>query len=89
VRAIKDGYYDNKYRRTGDVFTIPPGEALAKWMEEIDPDTPEHTTSHGAALQEQREEIMSQRQRERSGEGIQTAPDNPDDGLDPIGAREG
>jgi hypothetical protein len=89
VRATRDGYYGDKYRRTGDVFTLERGFPLARWMEEVDPDTPEHITSHGQALQEQREEVMTQRAIERAGGGgVHTSIDNPDDGLDPIGARE-
>lgn len=90
VRATRDGYYGEKYRRVGDVFTLAPGDRLGKWMEAVDPATPERTTSHGEALQEQREEIMTQRAIERGrAPGVQPAIDNPDDGLDPIGAREG
>jgi hypothetical protein len=89
VRATRDGYYGEKYRRTGDVFTLERGDPLGRWMEEVDPDTPEHTTSHGQALQEQRVDVMTQRAIERgSAGGVHTAIDNPDDGLDPIGARE-
>lgn len=90
VRAIRDGYYGEKYRRAGDVFTLERGDRLGKWMEEVDPDTPERLTSHGEALQAQREDVMTQRAIERGrAPGVQAPIDNPDDGRDPIGAREG
>ena len=90
VRAIRDGYYGEKYRRAGDVFTLERGDRLGKWMEQVHADTPEHTTSHGEALQGVRQEVMAQRALERGASGGVHAPvDNPDDGLDPIGAREG
>ena len=91
VQAIHDGYYGDKYRRTGDVFTLERGDRLGKWMQEVHADTPEHTTSHGEALQGVRQDVMTQRAIERgTAAGVQPAGiDTPDDGLDPIGAREG
>jgi hypothetical protein len=46
VRAIQVGYYDNKLQRIGDVFTISSESLFSKkWMERVDADTPERTTT--------------------------------------------
>jgi hypothetical protein len=91
VRALRDGYYEDKYRRAGDVFTLAPGEALARWMEAVDPDTPEHLTTSTEALRQANADIRTQRVTDHTGvTGGLTAPiDNPEGGPDPLGAREG
>lgn len=60
VRATADGYHEHRYLRTGDVFLIPalplkPGTQdpilfSHRWMELVDPGTPEKITSSGEAL---------------------------------------
>lgn len=105
VRATAPGYYDEKYYRIGDVFTIDgtprapleadaPKEAKArakqregkpaafsdKWMELVDPRTPEQITSHNAALRQQHDETQQAR-------GASGGPpiDNPTGDANPLG----
>jgi hypothetical protein len=62
VRATADGYYEHCYLRRGDVFTVAgPRHFSTRWMEEVDPETPEKITSSGEALQREREETLASR----------------------------
>ena len=59
VRATQLGYYDDKRRREGDVFTIQNEQAFsAKWMERVDPRTPERITTGAQALRKFHDETM-------------------------------
>jgi hypothetical protein len=53
VCATRLGYYADVRRRPGDVFTIPESRALARWMERVDGQTPEHQTGPQDALNQQ------------------------------------
>ncbi len=51
VRAIETGYYGEARRRVGDVFVIDKAaDFSSRWMEKVDPETPEKTTSAQKAL---------------------------------------
>ena len=51
VRATRRGTYGLQLRREGDVFTLrSPADFRAAWMQQVDPATPEHTTSAQQAL---------------------------------------
>lgn len=77
VRATQDGYYGNKFRRAGDVFSIEAATAQdvanrvgatvkgdpnrlgyfsEKWMERVDDDAPERTSSSNEVLEKKRQE---------------------------------
>lgn len=62
VRATQLGYYGDKRRRVGDVFTIS-SEAVfsAKWMEWVDRRTPGRVTSSPEALKAHHDEIQAAR----------------------------
>lgn len=45
VTADRVGYYDNKRRREGDVFTIANKAELGSWMRVVDAATPEKLTT--------------------------------------------
>jgi hypothetical protein len=52
VEATKLGYYGNRRRRVGDVFTIRRDEFAETWMVEVDASTPERSRSlHDIAKQ--------------------------------------
>lgn len=54
VMATAPGYYDNKRRRTGDVFTIRGAAAFSsKWMQAVSDRTPEKITTGAQVLREQ------------------------------------
>lgn len=61
VRATQMGYYDLLRRRVGDVFTVPLRLFSPKWMERVDPDTPELTTSGREEMRRQHDEILQSR----------------------------
>lgn len=71
VRAIRDGYYDNKLRRVGDVFFIETSPRSNdpsrmqnfsdKWMERVDPLTPEKITTNNEVLRQQHDETLAAR----------------------------
>lgn len=74
VRATANGYYQDKMRRPGDVFTIPadprPGAARGtkpamfsdKWMERVSPETTgPSSTSHNDVLRKQHDETIAAR----------------------------
>jgi hypothetical protein len=60
VRAIQMGYYGDMRRRVGDVFTITDEALFSKrWMERVDPATPETMTTSGEALKRVHADIRS------------------------------
>lgn len=62
VRATGDGYYDHRYLRRGDVFVIHDAKHFStRWMEAVDPDTPEKITSSGEALRREHDETRASR----------------------------
>lgn len=76
VRATRMGYYDDKRRRTGDVFTIRPpykvvdddtgkektiDEFSRKWMVRVDGKTPERITTGKEDLKRQHDEAIAAR----------------------------
>lgn len=62
VRATGDGYYDHRYLRRGDVFIIhDPKHFSTRWMEDVDPQTPEKITSSGEALDRERRDTLASR----------------------------
>jgi hypothetical protein len=63
---LKVGYYDEKRRRLGDVFTIKGEHELAKWMERVPDDTPERLTTGQDELEATRQEHL-RAQRDRAG----------------------
>jgi len=86
VRATTDGFYANIYRRTGDVFTIE-GEThfSTRWMEKVDPRTPEKVTGAQEALGREQEQLR----REAAGvEAASVGPDVPTGTGDPLGYGE-
>jgi hypothetical protein len=87
VQATKMGYYDDKLRRPGDVFTIVGKASFSeKWMQRVDGGTPEKITGSAEDLRRQHDEIQAGR---LSGKGGETAP-NPATGTgDPLGAAGG
>jgi hypothetical protein len=74
VEALADGYYGEKYRRTGDVFEIDSPRHLGKWMKETDPKRPEKITSSGEALDRARQDTLADRAATR---GLSAPIDNP------------
>ena len=88
VRATKMGYYDDKRRRTGDVFLIRApyageddagipitiNEFSKKWMERVAGDTPERITTGNEELRRQHDEILATK---RQG-GVSTTDDSGD-----------
>ena len=84
VMATKVGYYDDKRRRIGDVFTVSAErnekggyrEFSDKWMERVDEDTPERITTGNEDIRRQHDEIL----KAKSMGGIHTGPDNPTGG---------
>jgi hypothetical protein len=60
VRATQVGYYDEKRRRVGDVFTLKQDKDFSQtWMEEVDPHTPEKITTGAEVLRQQHDEILA------------------------------
>jgi hypothetical protein len=97
VRATGDGYYEDVYRRAGDVFTIPSEPRnrktglpalFGKWMEFVDPKTPDRLMSLGnAALRQESSRVLEEKAAQKAAGGaVATGVDNPDDGLNPLGA---
>lgn len=59
VMATKTTYYDNKRRRPGDVFTIASEREFSdRYMEKVDPETPEKITTGAEVLRQQHDEIL-------------------------------
>lgn len=59
VRATRIGYFDHIRRREGDVFTIRNEPAFSdKWMERVDPRTPEVITTSKEDLRRKHDEIL-------------------------------
>jgi hypothetical protein len=69
VRATAPCYYNDESKRTGDVFCIRPPytidgityDEFSKAMEDVDEDTPEHTTTGKEQLRKEHDEIMASR----------------------------
>lgn len=62
VRATRLGYYDNKRRREGNVFTIQSSQEFSDaWMEYVDKRTPESITTGQQQIDEARAEILGER----------------------------
>lgn len=61
VRATQMGYYDLIRRRVGDVFVVAPAAFSAKWMERVDPNTPEVITTGKEELRRAHNEIVASR----------------------------
>ena len=59
VRALELGYYDHARRRPGDVFLVNERDFSRKWMEPVDPATPEKTTGATEALRREHGELMA------------------------------
>lgn len=57
VRAVRVGFYGLVRRRVGDVFTLDDdGDFSAGWMERVEADTLERTTTAAQALQRAHDE---------------------------------
>jgi len=62
VRAIETGYYDYGRRRPGDVFTINGEQDFsARWMEKVDPNTPDKVSGSQDEINRQHDEILAAR----------------------------
>lgn len=95
VRAIQDGYYGEKLRRSGDVFVVEgrPGDHddqsdptlphtySHKWMEVVPGSTPERQSTSSDVLRQQHDEELAHKLAERSGGGDETPPKVSDDDL--------
>lgn len=95
VRAKTMGYYDDKRRRPGDVFTVGADEFNGKgvrwplWMERVDPETPEHITTGKEALREANRRTVAENQALKHA-GVTARPrenqsTGPTGDLDPLG----
>ena len=79
VRATSTGYYEHARRRIGDVFMIDGAAFSDSWMELVDADTPERTTTAGEHLRQEHDRIL--------GGTVQEPSDSPPTGDDnPLGA---
>src|SRR6266545_1643270 len=62
VRATAIGYFEHLRRRVGDVFLIPDDSYFSnKWMERVDPRSPEKVSTLPEALRQQHDEILASR----------------------------
>lgn len=62
VKTWRIGYYGDKRRRQGDVFTLKaPQDFSTRWMEWVDPATPERITTGAEHLKQQHDEILGAR----------------------------
>jgi hypothetical protein len=78
VEATQLGYYDDKRRRIGDVFTITSMKEFSdRWMRRVDSSTPERITTGAEELRRHHDEILKAK---AAGGGI--GPDNPEFGSD-------
>lgn len=78
VRATQAGYYGHTRRRIGDVFWIDNEQAFStKWMERVDPETPESVTTSNDQIRREHDEILASRQA-----GLQV---DPSEGNGPTG----
>lgn len=82
VQATEIGFYANKRRREGDVFTIKRSEFSATWMHEVPAGTPEHTSSSVDALRKEHEQLRADASPQ------QLTHDEPTGSNDPLHARE-
>jgi hypothetical protein len=87
VRATKDGYYGHAYRYAGNTFTVEsdtehpkhkgfPITFSDKWMEEVDPSTPEKTTGSQQEINEAHDATLAQRASANGG-AAPSGDDNP------------
>jgi len=78
VRATQTGYYDHARRREGDVFLIASARDFSeKWMEDVDPRTPERLTTGDQELRKKHDEIMRDRMPAKGTRLVDDAVDNP------------
>lgn len=79
VRAIKEGYYDDKLRRVGDVFLIDATPKRhndptrlqnfsEKWMERVDAETPERLTSNNDVIRQQHDALQAAKAEQPTGD---------------------
>lgn len=61
VRATTMGYYGHIRRREGDVLKVREGDFSSRWMERVDPHTPEKITTGKEELRRQHDEIIASR----------------------------
>lgn len=62
VRATQLGYYDEIRRREGDVFIIRSlKDFSAKWMQRVNPGTPERITTGVEELRKKHDELLRER----------------------------
>lgn len=62
VEALQTGFYDNKRRRLGDVFTVvDPSDFSAKWMRPVDGSTPEKITTGNQELARMHNDTLAQK----------------------------
>lgn len=82
VRATQLGYYGEMRRREGDVFVLHDEKLFSKkWMERVDPRTPERITTGKQHLQQVHDDIM----RSRAPGGLLTDAELPPTGdYDPL-----
>lgn len=67
VMATQLGYYGDMRRRPGDVFSIQSEREFSKrWMERVDPRTPDKITTPSQALKQRHDEILGGRVAERA-----------------------
>lgn len=94
VRATQDGYYDEKYYRTGDVLDVHPdhfadADLHHGWMEKVTRRTPTRITSSGEALERERGKIKSDTLGGHTQDGLAADDADIDPDSDPLGAGEG
>lgn len=76
VRATAMGYYDNIRRRPGDVFVLKAADRRqfsARWMEPVDPETPEQVTTGKAAIEKQHDELLGKMVNDKNAGGTGSA----------------
>ena len=78
VRATRMGYYDHIRRRERDVFVLSDEAHFSRrWMERVDPGTPERVTTGAEELRAKHNETI----RDRVSGGVQAAADEDDNPL--------
>lgn len=79
VRATRMGYYGEQRRREGDVFRIKTErEFSVNWMEYVDAETREHTTTGPQALAQTQDKLRAERAGgKRAEEGEDEGQDDP------------
>lgn len=82
VRATKLGYYGERRRRPGDVFVIDTEQHFSKrWMETVDPSTPERSTSPSEALRREHANLTTGRTPTLQKNAADLEPDEEDGGA--------